>query len=418
MIAPQIDSAAPRIAVVTRAFPTHSQTFVQDHIAELHRLGFDVTVFGYRPEHPAPASGAACPVPVYFWETITRTRWQRVLGILRFLPRLSLRSIISILRDHEGFSWRSARSGLVMAGQIHRCAPTLDVVHAHFAPEGQAIAWLKQHGLLHAPLVVSVHGFDITRPLSSGKRPYGRLFRYADRIVVTTEFMMQQTLSLGCPSQKLRRNLIGLPLADFPFRPRTWRPGEVLRLLTVSRLVEKKGIRYAIEAIAKLRRRGLQVSYTVMGHGPLYRQLSKLAADLGISDAITFMGAASRAEVIAQMNLAHLFVFPSCTAADGDQEGQGMAALEAQACGIPVVASRHGGIPEIVLDGRTGLLVPEKDASAIASAIESLLARVDQWPNIGAQGRAFVASAFTLEQHTDRTLGIYNEVAASGMNFA
>jgi colanic acid/amylovoran biosynthesis glycosyltransferase len=258
------------------------------------------------------------------------------------------------------------------------------------------MACLKSCGALKVPLVVSLHGFDISRHQVKREDRYSNLFRYADRILVTTDFMANQALAFGCPDIKLLRLPIGIRLEQFTFRERQWRPGSVLHLLSVSRLVEKKGIEYGLRAVAELVADGLDVHYTVIGDGPLRGHLEQLAASLGIGRRALFVGALGREGVLAELDKCHLFLLPSVTAEDGDSEGQGMVLQEAQACGIPAVATRHGGLPEGCIENVTAKLVPERDAPALAGAVRELIEQRDQWPAMGYAGRDLIEKRYQI----------------------
>ncbi len=132
--------------------------------------------------------------------------------------------------------------------------------------------------------------------------------------------------------------------------------------MSVGRLVEKKGIRYAIDALANFRSSGRDVVFDVVGDGILRDQLMKQASELGVSDYVRYHGALSSDAVGRILRGGHLFVAPSVTAASGDQDAATNSGKEAMATGLPVVVTRHGGMPEMVSDGVTGFLVPEQDA--------------------------------------------------------
>jgi colanic acid/amylovoran biosynthesis glycosyltransferase len=132
------------------------------------------------------------------------------------------------------------------------------------------------------------------------------------------------------------------------------------------------------------------VHYDVIGDGPLRRELEALASSLGLAGDVRFLGAATNAVVQDAMRQADLFVLPSVTAANGDEEGTPTVLMEAAYRGMPVVATWHAGIPEVVADGESGMLVPERDVEALAAAIRAMLESRDQWPAMGAAGRRLV----------------------------
>lgn len=293
-------------------------------------------------------------------------------------------------------------------------AGRFDICHAHFAGEGDAMARLRALRLLGCPLVATLHGYDVTKGSRGDAGRYPHLFEHADAIVVTTRFMASVVSAMGCPQAKLHQMPIGIAAEQFRFSPRHWQSGEPLRLLTVARLVEKKGVEYAIRAVTLLIETGISVQYAIVGDGPLRSQLESLAKQLNVNDSVRFFGAQTRSSILEHYAACHLFVFPSCKATDGDQEGQGIVAVEAQACGIPIIASRSGGIPEVVIDSKTGALVPERDPVALAEAIQQLAARHDEWPSIGREGRTWVEAAFSHRLFMERTENLYHTALGGG----
>lgn len=407
--------ARPRIVIVARRFPEVSQTFVLDHVTGLLERGHKVRVFSEPPPAaPRHADYAASGLAqrTHHWPPWPASLPARLRAAATVLRRLPLAAVLDALRhpQPDNPAIGLGRTLLLRAASLHRTVPAPDLVHAHFGAQGEAFAWLRRHGLLRAPLVVSLHGFDVTRPLAQGLRPYPMLCAHADRIVVTTAFMQAQAQGLGCPPDKIVRLPIGVQVERFAFAERRWQPGETLRLLSIARLVEKKGIAHALRGVASLVREGVALEYRVIGDGPLRESLQALAAELGIAAQVCFEGAQSRETVRHHLAESHLFVFPSCTAADGDQEGQGIVAQEAQACGLPVLATRHGGIPEGVDAGRSAVLVAEADGAAIAAGLRELLQRREQWPEMGRAGRRWVETYFDQRQHQRRLLEIYREL--------
>jgi colanic acid/amylovoran biosynthesis glycosyltransferase len=174
-------------------------------------------------------------------------------------------------------------------------------------------------------------------------------------------------------------------------------------------LVEKKGYQFSIGAVAQLIKDGFNIHYTIAGGGPLLNDLEKMVHDFGIENHVTFSGEVTQEDVVQLYNRSHLFVLSSVTAKSGDKEGQALVNQEAQACGLPVVSTLHNGIPDGVLDGQSGLLVPEKDVTALTEAVKKLLGSPSLWPEMGRKGRQFVENKYDTNMITSQLICLYND---------
>jgi colanic acid/amylovoran biosynthesis glycosyltransferase len=177
--------------------------------------------------------------------------------------------------------------------------------------------------------------------------------------------------------------------------------------------VEKKGHEYAIRAVARVARQGRALRFDIAGDGPRRAGLEALIRDLGMTGTIHLLGAQSEDAVQKLLGEAHVFVLASVTARDGDREGQALVLQEAQAAGLPVVATRHNGIPEGVVEGSSALLVPERDEVALAEAIGQVVEHPERWEAMGRSGRAFVAERYEIGTLNDRLVELYEEAIAA-----
>jgi len=280
------------------------------------------------------------------------------------------------------------------------------VVHAHFGLDGYRLIGLAQKTGL--PLVVSFYGHDVSRlPDTPGwQRRYRRLAQKGTRFIAATEAMKRQLQALGFPEDRITVVRFGLDLRQFPFQAR-YRAGP--RLLLVGRLVEKKGHRIALEAVARLYALGYEVSLSCFGEGPLRSSLQAAAQRLGIADRVIFHGEVTNEQVRAAYYSHDILLVPSQTAADGDQEGLPNVLIEGLACGIPVVATQHAGIPELVQHETTGLLVPERDSQALARAIVQLMETPDLVIRLSQTGRAVVKHLHSLERMVQDVEAVYDD---------
>ena len=249
-----------------------------------------------------------------------------------------------------------------------------DIIHVHWWFPGGLSVWPRLSKRI--PYVVTSHGTDLflVDRAPAAARLAGPIFRDAAEVTVISSPLVARAERLGTPHSRI--TVVPMPI-DRAVATEVERPlrTPVARdvLLFVGRLVERKGAAFAIEALAELVRAGRRIRLVIVGEGPEREALVVLADALGVGDRVELTGELSPAEVRARYAAGGIFVMPAVTDWKGEQEGFGMVIVEAMAYGLPVVASRSGGIPDIIRDGENGLLVPERDVAALAGAVTRLL---------------------------------------------
>jgi colanic acid/amylovoran biosynthesis glycosyltransferase len=281
------------------------------------------------------------------------------------------------------------------------------LIHAHFGDRGVLmLETALKHGI---PLVTTFYGYDVSKlPREPKWRPRLQwLFERGDRFLVEGPFMRQALINLGCPPEKVFVQHLGVEPARIPFKVRT-PDGGPTRVLMAASFREKKGLQYGLEAFARLAaRRPRQLQLTILGDGPLKPALMAIAAHHGVEPDIRWLGYQPHEVFIQEALSAHLFVSPSVVASDGDTEGGApVTIIEAQATGLPVLATTHADIPEVTRPGRSAYLVGERDADALAERLTWLVDHPEAWPGMGRSGRAQICAEFDsrvlgeqLEQH-------------------
>lgn len=222
------------------------------------------------------------------------------------------------------------------------------------------------------PFVVSFHGADVTGGIATEPFRGARfeVFQRARLILCRSEELARRVAALGCPEEKIR--LMRTVIPERPAVPRTPPADGAWHIVQAARWIPKKGITTALRAFARFRRNHPRARFTLAGGGPMEAELRHLASSLGIAQSVRFSGFLDRAEMELLFESAHVFVHPSETVG-GDVEGVPNALLEAMISGLPAVATRHGGIPEVIRDGENGLLADERDEETIAAALERLV---------------------------------------------
>jgi colanic acid/amylovoran biosynthesis glycosyltransferase len=386
---------ALRIAIVADAFPVLSETFVLEQVIGMLDRGHDVTVFAGRPDESSKMHR-----DVKRYGLIDRTRYW--LG-----PPRSLRDVVdwgqrvaAALWKAPGVVWGTrqvARRALVTVAE-----DPFDAIVCHFGPTALVARALVAAGALHGKLVTVFHGYDLSVYLRQhGRRVYDELFQAGDLFLPISDHWRRQLIDMGCPVERTHVHHVGVDVEQFPFRERHRGDGP-LRLVSVTRLVDKKGLRFAIDAVAMLRDRGHDVHYSIAGAGPNKHLLEQQVAALKLETSVELLGPVGREDVLALLDDAHILLAPSVTADDGDMEGIPVAIMEGMARGLPVVSTRHSGIPELVEDGVVGYLVAESDSRALADALQRLEENCHSWPAMGRAGCDKVAADFNLARMNDR----------------
>ena len=284
-----------------------------------------------------------------------------------------------------------------------------DVIHSHSVFTSYDYLFLKEvYGI---PLITTFHGLQPNNVTNLDGAKFQRLLAAGDIFLVNTEFAKAQLVSLGCKGEKVVILPQGMDTRFFGFKERECPGDGKIILLTVARLSPEKGINYAVEAVSKISEQ-LQVEYRIVGEGPHRPNLERLARELGIGVRVQFLGAMGQERLVDQYNESHILLVPSIRISNGWEETQGVVIQEAQATGLPVIATRTGGIPECIVDGKTGLLVEEKNPEDLANKIEFLIKNPDKYKELSHAGRRDVEERFDIEKIGERLLKIYEDVFA------
>lgn len=297
-----------------------------------------------------------------------------------------------------------------------------DLLHAHFGVEGVYALPLAQR--LGVPLVTTFHGFDATLG-AKGLLTNPAWARYALRrkllakkgsvFLAASKFLRDKLLALEFPEDRVLVHYIGVDTGAITPRDPAL---EEQVILHVARLEEVKGTEWLIRAVAKLPPPHKTAKLVIIGEGRLRKKLQKLARELGIAGQVVFMGACSHARVLEWMRYAAMMVLPSVRTQSGREEGLGMVLLEAAATGLPCVGTRVGGIPESIVEGETGFLVPERDSEALAIAIGTLLANAPLRQRMGAAARRRVEQFFDSRRQTAYLEDIYDVLLGGAESLA
>ena len=296
-----------------------------------------------------------------------------------------------------------------------------DLIHAHFGPSGYSILRLKR--LLNIPMVTTFYGYDLSMLPSrepAWKPRYLQLFKYGELFLVEGNAMRRTLIALGCPEQKVIVQQIGIELDKIPFCSRKPDLSDEVRVLIAGTFREKKGIPYAVEAfgIVKQKHPDLKLKLTIIGdsRGTFSDEDEKkkiLAAltKFNLKNEVTMMGFQPHSVLWNEMYKHHIFLSPSVTAADGDSEGGApVSIIEASASGMPVISTAHCDIPEVVIDGKSGHLAPERDINALAEKLEMLVLNPALWETFGIRGRKHIEDNYDIFKQVRRLESLYDSM--------
>jgi colanic acid/amylovoran biosynthesis glycosyltransferase len=360
-----------RICVVTRGQLRYSETFIRQRIRDLPAE--TTHVYNWPPWR---ADGSR-------WEkTLAGRAYYRALGLLR--PRAYRRRIDA-----------------AYAEIFNRSRP--DAVLAEYGPTGVVVMGACRQ--LRLPLFVSFHGYDASRrdALERFGTEYPKLFRQASGIFAVSEVMRERLIEMGAPAERTHYIPSGADCETFFGADPASSPPLVV---AAGRFVEKKAPHLTLEAFARALRECPEARLRMIGEGPLLKRCRELSARLSVAHAVTFTGRLPHREVAAEMRRARLFAQHSVRAESGDSEGTPVSIQEAGATGLPVVSTRHAGIPEVVIEGETGMLVDEGDVEGMAGRMLQLLQNPAYAAALGEAGRRRVRAHFSSARSVERQWAI------------
>src|SRR5205809_5631047 len=235
-------------------------------------------------------------------------------------------------------------------------------------------------------------------------------------VLVRSESLRRAVIHLGCDEKKIEVQRSGVPLDDFPFRERSFPPrnrGGAWRFVQACRLIEKKGLPVTLRVFASFVRNYPDATLTIAGEGPLLAQLRELARELKIDNSVSFTGFISQDQLRDIFYASHIFLHPSETGRDGNQEGIPNSMLEAMASGLPVFATQHGGIPEAIENGVSGILVPEHNDQELGRALLSAVQNPGFLSRIARAGAEVVAREFDQRIQVQRLEDTYLRIGGT-----
>ena len=372
----------PTLGMVLKGYPRISEVFISNELSLLEGLGFRIHIFSMRMPREdfthASVNNVSARVD-YLPETL-------LLPLPRFLvhniqlavrtPAVYFRTLKTALRRFLRTRKPATFKHFLQAGYlVHRFLPGSGVVHlhAHFAHSPTSVAMFAAH-LSGLGFSFTAHAKDI---YISDPRQLAEKLSMAKFAVTCTEYNRQHLMTLAdgdhASAAPIHRVYHGIDVELFARPAPTAHPGQNYEILTVARLTAKKGLPTVLRAIDLLKKRGLPIRHTLIGDGEDRRKILALVRRLGLEDTTRWLGTLPHETVLAHYRQAAVFLLGCEVAANGDRDGIPNVLMESMAMGVPVVATRVSAIPELVEDGKTGLLVTPRNPELLADAVQRLL---------------------------------------------
>ena len=398
----------PRVGYVVKRYPRYSETFIVNEILAHEAAGWDLEIFALRP-----------PVDTHFQDALARVRapvtylpgsslkavdfWQSLEAASADLPGLWAK-----LEAARGEAPRDVHAAVHLAREARLRG--LTHLHAHFASSATSVARMAAH-FADLPYSFTAHAKDIFHE-SVDPDDLRRKLREAAAVVTVSDFNLTFLRKrYGVDAQRVARIYNGLDLDRFPFSAPGERPPEII---AVGRLVEKKGFSDLIEACAHLRDRGAPFSCRIIGGGELEADLRARIERFDLGAHVCLSGPRPQREVIERLRRAAVFAAPCVVGRDGNRDGLPTVLLEAMALGTPCVSTDVTGIPEVLRDGETGLLVPRHAPAALADALARLLTDAELRVRLATAARRLIETSFDVHRNAARLRTLFAHRTASG----
>ncbi len=405
-----------KVAFIVNSFPVITNTFILNQIIKLLELGIELEIFSkYTPKKKIMHKD------VEKYNLLKRTHYFSIPSnlLIRVLKAIYLflvnfhKDPIKLVKSLNLFKYKD-KVDKTFLKNLFLIIPFLgkkfDIIHCHFGNTGNIGVLLKKLSF-QGKLVVSFYGYDLTKIIKRyGNNYYNELFKYGDLFLPICKYFKDIMINLGCKTTKTKIHPLGIDTKRFKKEKSIVQDFDKINILTIGRFVEKKGYEYSIKAISKLKNKGYNFKYYIIGDGLLKDEYEKIVQDLKLTDSIVFLGVLDQEEVINIYRRCHIFLLPSITTIDGDQEGTPTVLLEAQSMGLPVISTLHSGIPEIVIDGKTGFLVKERDIDKIGEMLEVLIKKPQMREEMGNSGINFTKKNFDVGLLVEKLLEKYRNL--------
>ncbi len=400
---------SPRVAYVMKRYPRLTETFILNEIAAMEGLGMELELFSLLQPEPPPHHPMVKDIksPLHFLPGARVSKAMELARVhgrclarapSRYAAALGRAAVLSVISGRPFNTWKQFLRSAFVADHCVRRNVTL--IHAHFANTPAAVAWFASV-LSDIPFSFTTHAKDL---YLTAPRALRRVSQDASFIATCTRYNADHLRSVLHARDQAKIRVIYHGVDIDRFGARAVAPGEcdgrVPLILSVGRLVPKKGFRDLIAACRMLRAEGIRFRCLIVGEGPLRASLQAAIERQGLADYVVLKGAMTHADLIALYNKADVFALSPRIVENGDRDGIPNVIVEAMASGVPVVSTWVSGIPELVQNYVTGLLVPSASPPALAAALRRLLGDVSYRSRLADNARARIEQDFDCRETT------------------
>lgn len=389
------------IAVIVSEFPALSETFILNRITGLIDRGHHVDIYASRERdyddsiHQTVKNYELQQITSYERNTATSFLGdirRKVESLFFLIKKSGIKNFLIHLPSQKEIRY------LTRFHQKRR----YDVIHAFFGLNGKIAVQARNLGILKGPIAVSFHGFDLSSIIKGNPNIYNRLFRDAELFLPVCEYYKERLIDLGCPEENTKVHPSAIDVEQFIPAEKNNSASKV-KIISIGRLVEKKGFKYSIEALAEYIKENpsKEITYRIIGAGPLHDELHSLIDQLQISKYVDIWDSVDQAKIVTEIQGSDILICPSVVAENGDEDTVPNVLKEAMACRLPVIATWHGGIPELVQHEENGFLVEEKDVQALKEKIDVLANSPELRDKLGKNGREYVKNNYEIESWND-----------------
>lgn len=403
-----------RVAILVRQFPNIVQTYILNHIVSLRNSGADTLIIAESNPKQAETHPAIKEYNLISDTVYINTDGAHILKQIFTAPLYKPRYLSAIKKIIFSGLWKQYGFKYGIKAVLSAKSLTVrefNIIHSHTLFSSYEYLYLKN--VFNIPMITTFHGLEPrnSKPLSTEK--ISIVLEKVNAFIVNTRFARKQLADMGCEKNKIHIIPQGTNTDDFPFISRSISTEEDITILSVGRLSIEKGFHVAIRSISELIKKYPTIKYHIVGGGPEENSLKKQITELGLQDTVKIFGTITTEKLLAHYSTALIFILPSIDLRDGSHtETQGVVLQEAQSSGLPVIASRTGGIPEVIHDGKTGLLFDENNEQQLTDHIVSLISDQNRYHTISMKGRKDVEDNYSTEAICRRQLNVYRSILA------